>query len=292
MATFETNILHRCDLDICSCSENFNFCYDCGNQISGGSKSKFSISNMMPQLCCQHYPSMLEGLMSTKKAVIARAHPVITILKLRLNNSFNPGLHRGIRGHSVLLPQNPGTLLNLLSSETTPVDEVIRVVWGGKSLPRPEQLSAFVSIQKHCIIDALRLLIANNPLYKNIGINHWLLETWDDKFISFGIMDTMVHCDSAQHEQQGYITDFCDRNFENNLDVAIASAGIEGDHINSGCVYSDIHNRKQNHTLQLLSAIGNIKAQALTPDPLRSDIVTFHTKGQPIPLNNWKDPHI
>ncbi len=177
MAALEMNILHYCDLDICSCSETFNFCHDCWNQISGGSKPKFGISNKMPQLYCQHYPSMLEGLKSAEEAVIAQAHPVITILKLRPNNTFNPGSYRGIRGHSVLLPQNPWPLLDLLPSETTPIDKVVRVVWGGKASTRPKQLSVFLRIRKHCIIGALHWLIANNLLYKNIGINYRLLET-------------------------------------------------------------------------------------------------------------------
>ncbi len=89
---------------------------------------------------------MLEGLTSAEEAVIARVHLVITILKLRPNNTFNPGSYKGIRGHSVLLPQNPGPLLDLLPSETTLVDEVVRVAWGGKSSPQPKQLNIFVSI--------------------------------------------------------------------------------------------------------------------------------------------------
>ncbi len=76
-----------------------------------------------------------------------------------------------------------------------------------------------------------------------------MLETWDDKFIFSDIMDTMVHCDSDQHKRQGYATDLCDGNFENDPDAAITSAGIEGDHINSCCIYSDIDDRRQNPTL-------------------------------------------
>ncbi len=71
----------------------------------------------------------------------------------------------------------------------------------------------------------------------------------------------------------------------------MVSTGIEGDHINSGCVYSNIDHGRQNLTLCLLSAIGNIKAQAFNPDPPRSDIITFCTRGQPVPLNDWEDPH-
>ncbi len=29
IAEFETNILHRCDLDFYGCSETFHFCHDC-----------------------------------------------------------------------------------------------------------------------------------------------------------------------------------------------------------------------------------------------------------------------
>lgn len=71
MAVFESNILHRYNLDISGYSETFNFCYDCWNQINRGSESKFSISNKMSQLCCQHYPGILEGLISAKESVIA-----------------------------------------------------------------------------------------------------------------------------------------------------------------------------------------------------------------------------
>lgn len=144
MTIFETNILYYCNLDICGCSETFNFWHDCWIQISGGNKPKIGISNMMPQLCYKHYPSMLEGLIFADKAAIAQAHSVITILKLRPNNCFKLRSYKDVREHSMLLPQNPGLLLNLLPSEI--INKVVRVVWESKSLPRPKQLSAFMSI--------------------------------------------------------------------------------------------------------------------------------------------------
>ncbi len=100
--------------------------------------------------------------------------------------------------------------------------------------------------------------MANNSLYENIQINHCLFEIWEDKFTPSSIMDNIVHCNVNQHKCEGYATDLNDANFENDLDVAIASTGIEEDHINSGCVYSDIDNQRQNPTLQLLFTIANI----------------------------------
>ncbi len=105
MAAFETNILHCCIFDVCDCcSGSFNFCHDCWTCVSGGREPKFGISSKMPKLCCQYYPAPLEDLTSAEEVVIARAHPVVTILKLRPNNSFNPGTYRGVRGYSILLP--------------------------------------------------------------------------------------------------------------------------------------------------------------------------------------------
>ncbi len=71
-------------------------------------------------------------------------------------------------------------------------------------------------------------------------------------------MDNIVHCNADQHKREGYATDLNDGNFESDLDAAIVGTGIEGDHINNGCVYSDIDNQRQNRTLQLLSAVANI----------------------------------
>ena len=36
--------------------------------------------------------------------------------------------------------------------------------------------------------------MANNLLYKNIQINHRLLKIWKNKYISSGIIDSIVYC--------------------------------------------------------------------------------------------------
>lgn len=80
-------------------------------------------------------------------------------------------------------------------------------------------------------------------------------------------------------------------NFENNLDIAIANIEIKRDHINFRCINNNIDNSRQNLTLSLLSASGNIQAQAPISDLPRSDIVTFSIKRQLVPLNNWQDQY-
>ncbi|MCJ1350012.1 hypothetical protein MMC31_008255, partial [Peltigera leucophlebia] len=63
--------------DSCGCSsQSYTFCKECWKRITEGKSPKYSISNGMPQLCCQNYPSALENLSIAEEAVIARAHPV------------------------------------------------------------------------------------------------------------------------------------------------------------------------------------------------------------------------
>ncbi len=104
-------------------------------------------------------------------------------------------------------------------------------------------------------------------------------------------MDNIVYCNADQYKRENYATDLNDNNFENDLDVAIAGTGIEGDHINSSCVYSDIDGQWQNPTLLLLSSVANIQATVSTTDQPTSTTILYCNSGQLVPLNDWKDPH-
>lgn len=61
--------------------------------------------------------------------------------------------------------------------------------------------------------------------------------------------DNMVYCDLDYYKRIGYKVDFCDGNYENDLNFTIADKGIEGNNINSGCVYRNIDNIRQNPIL-------------------------------------------
>ena len=103
MTTFETHILYQFDFDIYNCCfESCNFSHDYWNLVGMGKKPIFEIFNKILQLCCKLYPSMLKGFTFAEEVVIARVYLVIIILKLRLNNVFNPGAYRGIYGYYML----------------------------------------------------------------------------------------------------------------------------------------------------------------------------------------------
>lgn len=191
----------------------------------------------------------------------------------------------------MLLLQNLGLLFNMLPSETTPIDNIIQIVWVGKISTQSEQLSQFVTVQIYCIINTLHWLIANNLLYKAIEINYCLFDIWDDEFISLSITNNVANYNPKHYKRLGYVANLCEDNYKNDFYTAITDTKIEGDHIHSSCVYGDIDDEKQNLTLRLLSAIGNIKVIDLTSDTTSPLVISYCNKGQLFLLNDWENPH-
>ena len=66
------------------------------------------------------YPSELEGLSIIKEALIARAHVVEMVVKLRPGGRFSTVAYDAIKGHMVLITQQPKPLLNIIPA---------RLVW-------------------------------------------------------------------------------------------------------------------------------------------------------------------
>ncbi len=77
---------------------------------------------------CQSYPPALADLSMAEEAAIARAHPIVSILKLRPSGAFNPVAYSCKKGHAVLLPQNPAPWLTLLPFLTLVLYNIIHIV--------------------------------------------------------------------------------------------------------------------------------------------------------------------
>lgn len=57
----------------------------------------------MPQLYCYQYFKLLDNFIFVKNLVIAKILLVIIILKLKLNNNFDPGLYKRIQVYYIFL---------------------------------------------------------------------------------------------------------------------------------------------------------------------------------------------
>lgn len=127
-----------------------------------------------------------------EKAVIACAHPIISILKLRPTGTSFSVSYQQVQGHAVVLPQNPGLLLTFRSFFSLMLHDVIQVVWAGKRSHTKADIRFFGQVRKIRILEALIWLRRNNPLYRDIDINHILLDNWDIKFVSTGIISHVL----------------------------------------------------------------------------------------------------
>ena len=55
-------------------------------------------------LPCDRYPTELEGLAFVEECVMARRHPIGTILKLRPGNRRGPNSYYALRKHMMVMP--------------------------------------------------------------------------------------------------------------------------------------------------------------------------------------------
>lgn len=110
------------------------------------------------------YLPSLANLSRVQEALIARAHPVVSILKLRPSEVFNPAAYICIKRYAVLLPQNLSFLLNLLFFPMLALHDVIRIVWVGRGHPTDTNPQKFILVRKKTLVNALTWLQTFNPL--------------------------------------------------------------------------------------------------------------------------------
>ncbi len=112
-----SNTFSEKGLDTCGQnSDHFYFCQSCVNDIQKSKPLQFGCINGINTYTCHSYPESLKDLTLVEEAVIARAYPIISIIKLRPSGASVSASYSRIRGHTVVFPQQPGPLLNLLPS--------------------------------------------------------------------------------------------------------------------------------------------------------------------------------
>ncbi len=152
-------LLQGC-LDHCGHYENFwDFCISCYIALYHGSIPKFSTKNLVNVTIYQDYPSILEDLTAIKECLIAKCHPVGTILKLRLGGCPSPTNYNTLQGHMIVILQDPGPLLQILPSPELRLDNLIKVFWIGKQLLADSDLKPFLQVRKDKVLVALQCLV-------------------------------------------------------------------------------------------------------------------------------------
>jgi len=253
--------LKRAGLDKCGYTHGvWTFCKSCHTDILRTKIPKFSALNSVNVVMCDDYPTVLKDLTLVEECVIARRHPVGSILKLRPGNRRNPSNYYALRGHMIVIPQNPGPLLEILPSSTLRFQDIIKVFWVGKCQPSTDDLKPFLQIRKKKVLDALLWLVAHNCRYTDLSINYSLLSTWPEEFIPDQISANISCIETSDHtEREGYVANLESDNFENDLQAASNDISTDNKSIfSSGSLYTDVNGERINCDLHLLNTLTSV----------------------------------
>jgi hypothetical protein len=297
-------------LDRCGYHENsWYFCRLCHTAIGQWRAPKFSALNSVNVTMCQEYPAALEDLTPVEECLIAKCHPVGTILKLRPGGHVSPTNYSAVRGHMIVIPQEPGPLLQILPSPELKLENLIKVFWLGKTPPTNRDLKPFLQVRKDKVLAALRYLVQHNHLYHDLTINYGTIDGWTDDFIPPEIADN-VTClaDQDHHEREGYTVSLQSGNHENDLHAAQDEAFQTNDHdpFVTGSVYTDINGERTDPNVRMIDALLGITAndssggsqETQTAGDItgqhrqgNTPMISYAIRGQATLMSNWEDPH-
>jgi ribosomal protein L32 len=170
---FRLHVIGQDHLDCCARRGTaWDFCRHCFAALSRSTIPKYSALNRVNVTLCQNYPSALEGLTTVEECLIARCHPVGAIFKLRPGGYVASANYYALRGHMIVIPQDPGALLDILPNDDLSLQILIKVCWLGKTLPSIAELKPLLQVRKAEVLAALEFLVTHNPLYRHVRINH------------------------------------------------------------------------------------------------------------------------
>jgi hypothetical protein len=301
-------------LDQCGHHESsYDFCASCHTALMGQKIPKFSAANSVNVTMCQHYPSALEDLTAVEESLIAKSHPVGTILKLRPGGHASPTSYNALRGHLIVIPQDPGPLLQILPSPELRLHNLIKVFWLGKAPPTNRDLKPFLQVRKDKVLTALKYLVQNNHLYHDITINYTMIDGWADDFIPPEIADSITCLATPDHhEREGYTVSLQGGNYENDLHAAQDAAfdadeRDERDPFITGSVCTDINGERSDPNVRMIDALLGLvtgtssqadeaaEAVEASEDPKRRQkdvpMVSYAIRGQATLMSTWEDPH-
>ncbi|KAF8064258.1 hypothetical protein FPV67DRAFT_1401039, partial [Lyophyllum atratum] len=114
--------------------------------------------------------------------MIARCRAKCWIVQLKEMNEdvILPSTQRGVKGHIIIYPQRPSTIAKSLPPSIDEICTPICVIFVGSSPPSREwlqQKAKPLSVRREKVREALLWLKKHNQLYKDIEIDHVMLDT-------------------------------------------------------------------------------------------------------------------
>lgn len=209
----------------------------------------------------------------------------------------------------IVIPQDPGPLLQILPSPELSLDNIIRVFWLGKRAPADAELKPFLQVRKDRVLAALQYLVHHNHLYQDLTINHDMMDGWSDEFVPSEIHDSIICLGSSdRQEREGYTVSAQRGNYENDLHRA------QDEHFDaddqafiSGSVYTDANGERQDPSARMIGTLREVVmrnacdsgenlpiAEDILREPARRGAmptISYAIRGQSALMNSWEDPH-
>lgn len=156
------------------------FCKDCSTNIQKGKTPPLSLAN---NLLLGDVPAELHDLTIVEESVIARCRAKVCIIQLKAEDTdiVLPNTQRGMRGHVVIYPQKPDTLLSVLPPRMEDACTPICVVFVGSKRPSQEWLRRHARpliVRRERIRAALLWLKAHSALYRDIVLDEQSLNAF------------------------------------------------------------------------------------------------------------------
>ena len=131
-------------------------------------------------------PAELKDLTVVEEAMIAKCRAKCWIVQLKEDSGSSPNAQHGIKGHVIIYPQRPSPISCLLPPPINEVSTPICVIFVGSSPPTDEWLQKKakpLAVRREKVRNALIWLKAHNPLYKDITINHCVLDSLPENYL-------------------------------------------------------------------------------------------------------------
>jgi hypothetical protein len=177
-----------------------SLCTTCFEALQKGSIPKISIVNGFDPGCHRNLPPYLRNLTIVEERLISRSRDFSFIVTLR--GWKHSGTYTKCKKNILVVRQNPTNLLNILPIAAAGLGDLINVIWVGKNRPTIEDLKPNLVVRKSVVLQALRGLIRNNPIYSNISVDQNEIDSWVDEFVPEAIVNSMTYIEDVQKERE------------------------------------------------------------------------------------------
>lgn len=148
-------------------------CCECSRSLRKHTLPKHALAN---KLYVGPVPDELHDLSMVEECMIARARAKSWIVKLQENDADSalPTVQRGLKGHTIIYPQQPDTLATMLPAPVGDTITFICIIFVGNSKLTKEWLREKAKplvVRREKVRNALQWLKLHNPLYKDVEIS-------------------------------------------------------------------------------------------------------------------------